>query len=496
MTKRPLPPKRTPPPSAGKDVQGSNGHAPGTGSKAPGTRSHAPKPDHPDVLPDELPPEFPRNDDERAERFARHFKDDLRYVPAWKQWMSWNGARWVAGDEFRRASEMLKVLQAEAVTEQQQKQSVAWGNEHPLKAMVNLARHRQWVVREPSQFDANPLLLGLSTGTVELGTGRFREGRQDDYISKCAGATYDPEARCPLWENFLSEIFKGDAALIDFVQRAVGYCLTGLTNEQVLFFAYGGGSNGKSTFFEVLQQMLGDYGQKTKSELFTAGRGGSEPETLIARLMGTRFVVGAEIKAGVRLDEALVKDLCGGDIMTGRKLYQDHVNFKPTHKIWGYGNYRPTIHDTDKGIWRRIRLIPFEHHISGDQIDRELPAKLKAELPGILNWAIAGCLAWQQDGLGEAAAVTDATEDYRDEEDEIGEFIDDMCVLGGQETKSNLYAVFYEWCKVEHLIHPSRILSRKLFAMRMRSRSGIVSHKSNGIHWWGGISLKNVVKVE
>ena len=257
------------------------------------------------------------------------------------------------------------------------------------------------------------------------------------------------------------------------------------------------GQNGKSTFIGALLDLFGDYGQKTKSELFTKTRYSDEPETLIARLVGARFVVGAEIQAGVSLNAAMVKDLTGGDVLTGRRLYESHVNFTPTHKLFGYGNHRPTIHDTDHGIWRRVRLFPFEVQIPEAERDPHLVGKLKAELPGILNWAILGCLAWREQGLGMAEASVVAKEDYRIGEDELGTFISEMCVVepGRQIACCELYQAYRAWAETEQGTPSFQILSAKLFAHRL-NRPGITNPKHgsgskiDGRWAWNGVNLK------
>jgi putative DNA primase/helicase len=435
---------------------------------------------------------FPANDKERAARFVQQFKDELRYVRPWKHWMSWDGTRWVPHGEFERAFEMVDLFQTEAATETHTKAANIFGNEFAIKAMINLSRHQESVVCEPTHFDSDPMLLGLSNGTLELRTGTRRDAGPQDHISKRANVTYDAAATCPQWERFIARVFNDDAELIALVRRAVGYSLTGLTTEQILFFAYGTGQNGKSTFFDVLLHLFGDYGQKTKSELFTQNRWSKEPEGLIAQLVGARFVVGAEIQAAARLNEALVKDLCGGDLLVGKRLYENPFSFRPLHKIWGYGNYCPTVHDTDKGIWRRLRVIPFNVEIPDAERDRELVEKLKAESAGILNWAISGCLEWQRQGLGTAAAATEATEDYRDEEDEIGEYIAEKCTLEGRITRRQLYTDFREWAEIEQGTPPGRILSKTLFSRRLRTRAGISDYKPkiDGERAWDGITIR------
>ena len=268
--------------------------------------------------------------------------------------------------------------------------AVAAGNEAKIKAMLNVARYQVGIVATPETFDSNPHLIGVTNGVVDLRTGTFRSAAKEDYITKQLGVAYDPNATCPTWERFLSRVLNDDLEQISYIQRAVGYSLSGGVSESFLFFLYGMGQNGKSIFAELLQLLFGDYGLKTTSELYTLDRHGKEPETEKARLVGKRFVTGSETEEGSKLAESRVKDMTGGDTMTGRNLYCPPFNFKPSHKIWIYGNHRPDIRGNDDGIWRRIKLIPFLVKIPDGEKDGNLPLKLAAELPGILNWAIAG----------------------------------------------------------------------------------------------------------
>ena len=337
-------------------------------------------------------------------------------------------------------------------------------------------------------FDSDPYLLGVKNGVVDLRTGEFRQARKEDYLTKQAGTEYIPGAECPRWKVFLRDIFNGDDSLISFVQSAIGYSLTGVTDEHVLFFLYGTGRNGKSTTTETLQALLGDYAQHAPAALFVSSRHGGEPEKEIARLKGTRFVVGSEIEEGSKLAESRVKDLTGQDTLTGRFLYGSPFDFKPTHKLWIFGNHKPDVSGTDLGIWRRMRLVPFEVQIEESKVDRQLPVKLLAELPGILNWAIKGCLRWQKENLLVPERVKSATNDYQGEEDELGEFISERCVLDSNEVtvRSELHCDYLYWAQSRGTKVP---LKPKTFNKRIRSREGIKENKS-GVWVWRGIGLK------
>ena len=437
----------------------------------------------------------PRNDSERAERFVELFADELRYVHAWDKWLLWNGFRWVAdvdGAIFRKAQELPPLLIEEAsLLEDVDERKRAWGqairagDKAKIEAMVGLARHH--MAATPTLFDSDPTLLGVANGVVDLHTGRFRNARREDYIIKQAGTAYDESAKCPLWETFLLRIFDGDTELVSFIQRAIGYSLTGCISEQCLFFLFGTGSNGKSTLAECLQDLFGDYALKTASSLYTLDKHGREPADAIARLVGKRFVTGSETEEGDDLAESRVKDITGGDTLTGRELYHSAFNFKPSHKLWIYGNHRPNVRGNDHGVWRRLKLVPFRVQISESEKDPDLGKKLREELPGILNWAINGCLEWRQVGLRGARAVVEATADYREDEDELGEFITRMCWNEGEVERGTLYRAYIIWADARG----NRYLPKQTtFSKRIGERPGITSRKSGAERYWTGISLR------
>ena len=282
----------------------------------------------------------------------------------------------------------------------------------------------------PEQLDADPWLFNVENGTIDLRTGEIREHRREDFITKLAPVKLDPTADCPLWRQFLDRIFDGNDELIDYMRRLVGYSLTGVTEEHILPFLYGTGANGKSTFCETILKLMGpDYAMKAAPDLLMAKKGESHP-TDRADLCGKRFVACIETEEGRRMAEALTKELTGGDRVRARRMREDFWEFTPTHHVWLAGNHKPAVNGTDYGIWRRIKLIPFDVVIPDAEQDKKLPAKLAEELPGILNWALAGCLDWQRDGMQEPDIVRANTSEYSKEMDVIGQFLDEHCERG------------------------------------------------------------------
>ena len=357
-----------------------------------------------------------------------------------------------------------------------------------LDAMVRMASTEREVVATHDQFDADPMSLNVSNGTLDLRTGALRPHDRADLMTKIAPVVYDPDATCPTWEKFLKRVLSDDPDLIEFAQRAVGYSLIADVSEQCLFFAYGTGKNGKSTFFETVRAMMGDYWLKAPTEMLMLKRNAGVPND-IARLPNRRFVVAAEIEEGQRLAESLVKDLTGGDTNVARFLHREFFEFQPAHKIWMYGNHKPVIKGTDDGIWRRVKLIPFTVFIPESERDPNLSAKLAAELPGILAWAVRGCLKWQDSGLTDPPAVRDATDGYRAEMDVLAAFLAECCVVhvSAKVPVKDIYGVYDKWC----LENNERALKKREFNARLGERGFDKRPGTGNKTTWFGIGLGN-----
>jgi putative DNA primase/helicase len=263
-------------------------------------------------------------------------------------------------------------------------------------------------------------------------------------------------------------VFAGNCELISFVQRALGYAMTGDVTERVMFILYGSGRNGKSTLVETIGRILGDYAATSSADLISARKGDSPIPTDLARLLGVRFTAASETGEYSRLDESRVKNITGGDRIVGERKYRDPFEFDPQFKIWLSTNHQPNIRGIDEGIWDRIRLIPFTVRIADDAVDRYLKDKLLREAPGILNWLVEGCLAWQESGLGSDSSVSAATAEYRTSMDSLGYFIQEECVEDplGLITVSDLYMAYERWTK-ESGEHP---LSKRSLTNRLRDR--------------------------
>jgi len=389
-----------------------------------------------------------------AARFAAQHRDKCRFVPG-IGWHVWDGKRWKpdrAGGVERLARQTAVSILAEAaatVSDERRKTLVAWAlkseSAERQRAMLALAQSERALVRLPDSLDANPWLFSAANGVVDLRTGQRKPHSRDDLISLGTDVAYEPDAPCPRWQQFLEEIFASDAELIGFAQRFIGYSLTGDTREQILALFAGSGCNGKTVFLNVLRRLLGSYAVTSAFDTFMRARSDRAPRNDLARLHRARLVTAAESGESGRLDERTVKEITGGDRIACRFLYGEHFEYTPQFKLLLVTNHRPRVDGGDDAIWRRLRLVPFEQNFEGRE-DRHLAAKLERELSGILAWAVQGCLAWQRDGLGHASAITRATTSYRQDEDVLGAFLDERCLMAGEIPTAELQDAYEQYC--------------------------------------------------
>jgi len=324
---------------------------------------------------------------------------------------------------------------------------------------------------------------------MNLETGNLDAHVREDHITHCLDVNYDKAANCSTWTGFLIDIFDGRQELIQFVQRAVGYTLTGSTREQCFFLLYGSGSNGKSTFLEVIRHLIGRLAQNADFSTFLH-RDEAFVRNDIARMRTSRMVTAVETEGERRFSESILKALTGGDTVTARQLYSEFFEFKPMFKLWLATNHRPVIRGTDHAIWRRVRLIPFTRTIPDKEQDRDLTAKIVKEIDGVLAWAVEGCREWIKYGLGQSEAVKQATTEYREDMDPIEPFLDECCLFNVnlRTRSSELYMAYSEWAKNNGRPDFSHISFGNL--MRDRKES-LKAEKSSGVKWWRGIALKS-----
>lgn len=437
------------------------------------------------------------NDIWNSEMFVSQHGEVVKNCDVLGGWFVWDGKRWKK-DDTHLILQMAKntVDTFYSIAEQMDKKvKTAFykhikssGNEGKLRAMANVARSSPGISVTSDEFDSEEYMLNCENGVLDLQNNRFLPHSPDLLITKICNTRYDKNAECPNWLSFLDTIFHGDKELIAFIQKVVGYALTGDVSMQMFFILYGNGANGKSTFVETMYRMLGTYAAITPISTLMVKKDGEIPND-VARLKGMRFIMSSELEQSKRLDESLVKQLTSEEPIIARFLHREFFEFKPTGKIFLSTNYKPTIRGTDDGIWRRIKLIPFTHKFQGDKkIEKYAEKYLFPELSGILRWSVEGYQKWKKYGLHEPESVRCATDDYKLSEDEIGKFIDEYCVIqpGSRAVRSELYNLFKE--KSERRIRKKDFndyLEKQGFFVDMGT-SGIFKGKQT----WHGIGIR------
>lgn len=433
-----------------------------------------------------------------ADRFVAKHAHSVLHCDELGKWLCWDGSRW-ARDRNRLV--WVKAEQTVQLLDQEWRETLRGSDTHAslkrildhmrkragLNNMMEIVKGRPSIAIVPDVLDRDPWLLNCRNSTVDLRTGFAREPSPKDLITKQAAVHYDPGAPCPLWLAFLRQIFANDPEILAYIQRVVGYCLTGITTEHAMFFCYGVGANGKSVMWTVLQDMLGDYAIQADSDLLIVPKGADKHSTEMADLIGARLAMVTEVKRGRTLDEARLKQLAGGDRVAARKMRQDNVQFQMQAKLVMAANHRPPVDAFDYGTWRRIFLINYGVVIPDDQQDTGLAVKLATERAGILNWAIDGLRDYLKlGGLKPPESVRQDVAEYRSDMDVFSRFIRECCSVGeerkmrpGQARKA--YCV---WARDEGF--GSR--SSRWFAQQMKDR-GFEKTTTKGKQSYVGVGL-------
>ncbi|MBO6584755.1 MAG: bifunctional DNA primase/polymerase [Gracilimonas sp.] len=431
-----------------------------------------------------------------ANEFVERFTEEVRYNIDGKHWLVWDGARWkkdpneliVSGYAKKLIEKMYEEASKIKDTELRDKKiqhikKSAKGT--GINAILTIARTDLRIRITENQLDQRLMMITLENLTYDLDSGKKLKHNPNHFITKKLPFSFDSKARGQRWREFVLQIMNGDEEMASFLQEAVGYSLTGLTSEQCLFFLYGQGKNGKTTFVEVLMKLFDEYACKAENRMIMDVGNSSAIPNDVARLNGHRFVLFSEIQEGRRLDEAKVKNLTGGDTITARFLRQEFFDFEPSHTIWLFGNHKPLISGTDDGIWRRLRLIKFARQFSEKERDRHLREKLYKELPGIFNWALEGLEKWKGNGrrLAIPEKVKRETLNYRGEMDVLTSFIQETCKEGVTYSCSNkeLRSAYELWCSENGL----QVMSNKTINPKLEQK-GFKKYYSNGrVHWKG-----------
>lgn len=389
-----------------------------------------------------------------AERFRDQHGDVVRYDSTRNKWIYYDGKRWKvgAGDMVRRMAHKtakdLYVLAAQTTDNDMAQKIAKWAGQSCKSASITamLKEATALLAIDSAILDAEPWLFNCGNCTINLLTGETHKHRKEDWLTRLSPVDYDPDAKAPIFQKVLNTCFAGKQDLIDFLQRFAGYSLSGSIKEQCIFIWWGSGANGKSTILNALAEASGDYAQTTRPETLMVKKGDGIPSDL-AKLKGARLVTAAEAEDGHRLAESQIKQMTGGEKLQARALYQDWFEYIPEFKIVLCTNHRPIIRGDDHAIWRRIRLVPFTVTIPEKDRDKDLPEKLKAELPGILAWMVAGAAEWMKNGLGMPTEVKEATDSYQSEQSVIQIFLDSCCIIKPDEIVESqvLFQAFDSW---------------------------------------------------
>lgn len=448
-----------------------------------------------------------------ADRFVNHYGLDVKYCTPFDTWYLWDqsNGRWKKdgnGSVQELAKKTVRSIYREAErarNPERAKLLAKWAitceTTSHTNAIISLSKSDPWVVAEPDEFDKDLDLLNLQNGVYNLTTHGMMPHEKSRLITRLCPVKYDPTASCPQFQNYLKRVFRKHPEIIPYLQRAVGYSLTGYIHEHVLFLLHGSGANGKSTLLYVLSEMFGDYGATTDCTTFTTDKSDSVRNDL-ARLTGARLVVASENVADSNLDETLIKQLTGGDKITARFLFKEYFEYFPIFKIWWCFNHTPNIRDTTHSTWRRIHLIPFDEKIPDAEQDKTLREKLVAELPGILNWALEGLKEYQQLGtLAPPPIVVSTTQAYRNDQDELYDFLQECCEIQKPDEEfgksfmaygSELYGAYTQWASFNN---EDRKMSNTKFGKMLREHGFKKDRLSSGVVYYGVQLTKSKFKV-
>lgn len=443
--------------------------------------------------------EYKLTDVGNAERFAAMFKDQVKYCAIYKKWFIWNGKRWEQDDTGKIITYAIECVRniihdADLLPEGDKRKSLIQHSlksesSGKLKALLEIASGMPAITVRSEDLDQNPWLLNCQNGTIDLRTGKLKPHDPKDYITRICAAAYKPDCAIPLWTQLTEKITGGDKEYIRYIQKALGYALTGDISEQAIFILYGTGSNGKSTMLNIFAALLNGYAQSTSSDTFMQKKNESVNND-IARLKGARFVSAIEMEEGKRMAESLIKSMTGGDKLVTRFLYGEFFEYVPQFKVFLAVNHKPDIRDTTNSIWRRIKIMEFNNTFTEQERDKNFPTKIMAkELPGILAWAVQGCLDWQQNGINAPDIVEAATRAYKEEMDSFSHFFNECCVVreGARVSNKMLRAKYDEWCAE----NGERGLTQRPFSRKLRERGYDTRNSSpTGTAEWHGFTLR------
>jgi putative DNA primase/helicase len=422
-----------------------------------------------------------------AHRLITAYGDRLRYVPTWRKWLVWDGMRWARDDDLQAVRWMTLVVRSVTTAavassdRMREKEARRVESNKAVHGALNLASAQARVAVKVEHLDADPFLLNCRNGVLDLRTGQLCGHDPDRLLTKLTGAEYDAEASGLEFPKFLERV-QPDPDMRSFLARLLGHSLEGRVTEHLMPIFYGEGGNGKGTLVGVVLAALGDYANSADADLLTARSFDAHP-TGVADLFGLRLALLSESDRGRHLAEGTMKRLTGGDRVKARRMREDFWSFDPSHTFLMLTNHKPIVTGTDEGVWRRLRLVPFEETIADQERDLELGERLKLEVNAVLAWLVAGYQQWREVGLAEPSQVIAATDAYRAESDLLGRFLDERCLLGAgfHVRSSELYAVWQTWCAAEGE-HPG---TQKSFTTALQNKGFDTERTRVGIKWRG-----------
>lgn len=429
-----------------------------------------------------------------SNRLVEVYGRDMRFVHTWKRWLVWDGERWaldVTGQAQRWARLVARsmtdvVLASDDPGMRKDFYPIAEKGETNafIAGTLTLATFDHRVAISHDALDADPFLFNCPNGTLDLRTDEMRDHDRADLITKVTGAPYEPGAPDAAFSAFLADV-QPDERMRSYLARLFGHALEGRVSEHVLPICYGTGANGKSTLIAAIMAALGDYAAPADPELLTARNFDAHP-TGVADLFGLRLAILHEGDRGRRLAEGTVKRLTGGDQIKARRMREDFWSFDPSHMFVMLTNHRPVVQGTDEGIWRRLRIVPWDVVIPEDKRDEALGERLALEASAVLAWLVAGHADWKVNGLGEPGAVTDATTTWQADSDAVARFIAEKCTQGNHVTagSTQLFTAWEKWCQIEGE-DPG---SHKGFTTALENK-GFDKYQSNGRNRWRGIGV-------
>ena len=423
-----------------------------------------------------LPPDF--SELAMALEFVSRGQHEFRWSPG-IGFMVDDGVIWTRDEKMKRYSLAKQVCSDAALRCDEDGEAKKIASHRTVNAIVSLAQTDLRIVVPAAAWDCDPMALNTPGGIVDLSSGTLRP-RGTEHVTQAARVAPDMAGRCPTWERFLDQVFMGDQDLIDFMQRSMGYWITGDRREQVVHFLYGLGANGKSVLTEFVQWLGGSYTLKLPASALMQSRGDRHP-TELAQLRGKRLAVSSELDENSFFNESLIKELTGDTTLTARFMRGDFFEFTMSQKHVIVGNFKPRLRGGDPAMARRMLLVPFNASFKGEDRDPQMLEKLKAEAPAILGWIVRGAMAWHVDGLKVPASVRDASQEYMSDHDDLQLWIDECCELEGNARASDLYTSFANWKKARGE-HAS---SQTTWGSRLTTLPGIEKRRSNGIRYAG-----------